>query len=135
MIRIIPMNLVLAFTFFLIAISLFSCAANAHLQTIKLYLNGSTVEAKSKYMAESYHSYFFEKKGEGENKTEAIRSFLDWNAQLDPDIRLLTYLSKDSIWTVTFNEQNDFSKLIGYPGWKGKMIIAFESKRKIKELV
>jgi len=32
---------------------------------------------KGKVMAEDYHSFFIERKGEGENKDQALQSFLE----------------------------------------------------------
>jgi hypothetical protein len=42
---------------------------------------------------------------------------------------------RNNEWKVEFNEQNDFSKLIGYPGWKGTELISFNSKKKIQQVI
>lgn len=86
-------------------------------------------------MAEEYRSFFMEKKGEGENKNAALKSFLEWDAPLYPDVRILNYTTKGNTWKVAFNEQNDFSKLIGFPGWKGTEIIRFDRKKMIDEMI
>jgi hypothetical protein len=116
-------------------ISLFSCTTNVHLHRIKSYLNAHTVETKGKYMAGDYRSFFMEKKGEGENKNEALQSFLNWDAPLHPDVEILSYTKNGNTWKVEFNEQNDFSKLIGFSGWKGTEIIRFNSKKMIDEMI
>ena len=90
---------------------------------------------KGKHMAEDYHSFFMEKKGEGESKHEALHSFLEWDAPLHPDVHILNYTTSGNTWKVEFNEQNDFSKLIGFPGWKVTEMIRFDSKKMIDEMV
>jgi hypothetical protein len=59
-------------------------------------------------MAEDYRSFFMEKKGEGENKKQALQSFLNWDAPLHPDVHILNYTANGRTWKVEFNEQNDF---------------------------
>jgi hypothetical protein len=112
-----------------------SCTNRVCLHRIETYLNAHTAETKGKYIAESYRSFFMEKKGEGKNKNEALQSFLNWDAPLNPDIHILNYSKNGNTWKVEFNEQNDFSKLIGFPGWKGTEMIRFNSERMIDEMI
>jgi len=112
-----------------------SCTNRIYFHRIEAYLNAHTVETKEKYMAEDYRSFFIEKKGEGENKEEALQSFLNWDAPLHPDVQILSHKRAGNMSTVEFNEQNDFSKLIGFPGWKGTEIIRFNGKKMIDEMV
>lgn len=117
----------------LFTVLLFSCTRKVYLKKIDAYLNASSVEEKSKYMAENFRSYFMERNGDGENKNAALESFQEWDGPLNPDIKILNYTVHDSVWTVTFNEQNDFTKPIGYPGWKGTTTITFNSNGLICE--
>lgn len=110
-----------------------TCTNNDHLNKIDFYLNASTVAEKSKYMADNFHSFFMTKEGTGENKSEALASFQHWDGPLHPDIKILQYSFHDSIWEVTFNEQNDFSKPLGFPGWKGTTTFTFNSDGLIEE--
>ena len=96
-------------------------------------MNAHTVKTKGRYLSEDYHSFFIEKKGTGEDKRATLSSFLNWDAPLHPDITILNYSVNGEEWRVEFNEQNDFSKLIGFAGWKGTEIIHFNSKKKIRE--
>jgi hypothetical protein len=112
-----------------------SCTNKVYLRRIETYLNAHTVETKEKYMAEDYRSFFMEKKGEGENKDEALQSFLEWDAPLHPDVHISNYTTNGNTWKVEFNEQNDFSKLIGFPGWKGTEMIHFNPKKMIDEMI
>ena len=116
-------------------ISFFSCKTSAPLKKINAYLNASTITAKSKYLADNYRSYFMEKKGDGKDKTAALKSFQNWDGSLNPDVKILQYTVNDRTWFVQFNEQNDFSKLIDYPGWKGSMSITLNSQGLIQETI
>jgi hypothetical protein len=123
------------FTVLLTCLLIFSCTQKTYVKKIDRYLNASTVEAKGKLMAPGYHSFFAEKKGEGENKTAALKSFMEWDGPLHPDVKILSYSLSNDVWTVQFNEQNDFSKLVGYPGWKGKGLFRFGPKKQLIEFV
>jgi len=119
----------------LLLIPLLSCTNKVCLHRIKTYLDAHTVKTKSRYLSEGYHSFFMDKKGKGEDKAEALHSFLNWDAPLRPDITILNYSINGNEWKVEVNEQNDFSKLIGFPGWKATEIISFNSKKKINEVI
>lgn len=115
--------------------SVLSCTNKTYLHRIETYLNAHTLETKGKYMAEDYHSFFIEKKGEGKNKEQALQSFLNWDGPLHPDVQILNYTVERNTWKVQFNEQNDFTKLIGFPGWKGTEMIRFNNKKMIDEMI
>lgn len=112
-----------------------SCGDKIYLHRIRTYLNAHTIEAKSRYLSEDFRSFFLEKNGTGKDKKAALNSFLNWDGPLNPDITILNYTARDNEWKVEFNEQNDFSKLIRFPGWKGTEIIDFNSKKKIREVL
>jgi len=118
-----------------LVMSLIGCTNKVYLHRLQTYLNASTVETKEKYMAEDYRSFFMEKKGEGQNKGQALQSFLNWDAPLHPDVHILNHKKTGNTWKVEFNEQNDFSKLIGFPGWKATEIIRFNGKKMIDEMI
>ena len=127
-------NNVLAF-WILVWVPAHSCMNKTYLNEIRTYLNASTITVKSKYMAENYHSFFISKNEHGKNKSEALQSFQNWDAPLHPDIKILSYSFYDSVWTVEFNEQNDFTKPIGFPGWKGTTTFVFNSRNLIQETI
>ena len=119
----------------LVWVPVHSCENRSYLNKIKTYLNASTITEKSKCMAENYHSFFISKKQDGKNKSQALQSFQNWDAPMHPNIKILSYSFHDSVWTVEFNEQNDFSKPIGFPGWKGTITFVFNSKDLIQETI
>ncbi len=124
-------NLMVAFVLW----PLFSCSKRIYLDKIETYFNASTPELKSKYMAEDYHSFFVKKMGEGDDKTASLKSFEQWDAPLHPDIRIIHYSNNKNDWTISLNEQNDFTKLIGFPGWKATELITFNAQGLIKDAV
>ena len=109
--------------------------SSTDLKTIKAYLNASTVEQKGRFMAEDFHSYFAERKGKGEDKKKALAGFQQWDGHLHPDVAILSHEKKENGWLVYFNEQNDFSKLIGYPGWKASMWFSFDRQGLIMQTI
>jgi hypothetical protein len=123
-------------SFIILGIIVFSsCSDKIYLAKINSYLNSSTADAKSKYMSAGYHSFFLKKEGAGDDKITSLKDFNNWDGQLNPDVEILSHSLKDKTWFVQFNEQNDFSKLIGFPGWKGAMEIAFDSEDLIVETI
>jgi hypothetical protein len=112
-----------------------SCSNKIYLRRIEIYLNADRPETKGKYMSDDYRSFSIEKKEEGETREQALRSFLKWDAPLHPDVTILNHTTNGNTWKIEFNEQNDFSKLIGFPGWKGTEMIRFNSKRMIDEMI
>ena len=120
---------------FFFCITFFSCQNKIYLHRIETYLNSSTPESKGRYLSDDFRSFFLEKKGEGKNKATALRSFVNWDAPLHPDITISKWTVRGNTWIVDFNEQNDFSKLIGFPGRKGTERISFNSQKMIYEAV
>ena len=112
-----------------------TCNDNMQLKEITFYLNASDTAEKSKYMANNFRSFFMSKEGSGKNKSQALQSFQNWDGPMHPDIKIINYTFHDSIWTVTFNEQNDFTKPIGFPGWKGTTTFVFNAEGLIQETV
>lgn len=122
--------------FIILSTILFSaCSTNKYLRTISSYLNASQAEAKSKFMSDSYHSFFQAKEGTGDDKATSLNDFKKWDGQLSPDVKIINHHFKGNTGIVSFNEQNDFSKLIGFPGWKGSMSVTFDNNGLIEETI
>lgn len=122
-------------TAFVFALLCISCTNRVYLHRINYFLNAHSIEARGKFLSEDYHSFFAEKKGKGKNKSAALKSFSNWDAPLNPDIKIISYKIKGSEWEVEFNEQSDFTKPIGFPGWKGKQLITFNSHKQITQSI
>jgi hypothetical protein len=121
---------------FILAVFLTACSNKIYLERAATYMNAMNPEQKSKYMAEGFRSYFAENgKGAGESRDEVLTSFMKWDGPMHPDIPVQNYRRHGNTFTFYFVEQNDFTKLIGFPGWKGKAEFVFDSKKMIKEYV
>src|SRR5258708_20630893 len=96
------------------------------LKKIETYLNASGVVEKAKYMSPDYRFYFAKKEGRGEGKDSSLQSFQRWDAPLHPDIKILSYSRNQRTWTLRINEENDFTKLIKFPGCKATEIVTFD---------
>lgn len=112
-----------------------SCTHKLDIKNIDRYLNADNVETKGRYMAEDFRSYFESKTGKGKTKAEALTSFMNWDGHLHPDVKILHYEKQGNSYTIYLNEQNDFSKPIGYPGWKATMVFILNSKKQIQESI
>jgi len=110
-----------------------TCTNKIYMKKITAYLNAADTTEKSKYLAADFHSFFISKETSGKNKSQALKSFQNWDGPLHPDITIISYSFRDNNWTVYFNEQNDFSKLIGFPGWKGTTTFVFNDDGLIQE--
>src|SRR5258707_11566727 len=86
-------------------------------------------------MADDYRSFCGERKGPGEYKSTSLKSFGEWDAPLHPDITIHEYSLDNDEWKIKFNEENDFSKLIGFPGWGATERITLDDKGKILESI
>jgi len=107
--------------------------SEAILKKIKSFLNASRVEEKSKYMSGAYRFYFAKKEGNGEGKDSSLQSLQKWDGPLHPDIKIISYSRSRNTWTLRINERNDFTKLIGFPGWKATEVITFDDSGLISE--
>jgi hypothetical protein len=113
-----------------------ACNNKIYIERATAYMNASNPEDKSKYMAEGFRSYFAENgKGDGKNREQVLTSFMEWDGPMHPDIPIQKYTRRKDTFTVYFVEKNDFTKLIGYPGWKGKAEFVFDSKKMIEEYI
>jgi hypothetical protein len=112
---------------------LYSCTQKTYLKRSLSYLNASDESTKSRYMGPGFRSYFAEnEKDSGKNKEQVLHSFMSWDGPMHPDIKMLHHSIHGRTCTVDFLEQNDFSKLIGFPGWKGRAVFVFTSKKYIQ---
>jgi len=101
---------------------------------MKKYLNASDVPEKESFMSDAYRAWFREKKGEGEDKKSALATFQNWDCGLHPDVSILKHQHKGKEWQLLILEQNDFSKIIDFPGWKARVHITMDH-HKIRELI
>ena len=105
------------------------------LNNLTAFLNASSVEARGKLMADDYHFYFNERKGDGGSKEKSLESYDNWDGPLHPDVKILEHKTDGDVWTISIVELNDFAKLIGFPGWKATETITFNDANHIREVI
>jgi hypothetical protein len=65
------------------------------LKKIDSYLNASTAETKAVYMSENYHSFFMEKKGEGDDKITSLNDLKLGTANWLPMLQYLIIVRRE----------------------------------------
>ena len=112
-----------------------SCSKQVYMNRIRSYFNASAVPEKSRYMSNDFHSFFIEKNGNGMDKETYLKEFRNWDGPLHPDVTIISHDFAGQRWTIQLLEQNDFSKLIGFPGWKAEVKLLLDKKGSIHELI
>jgi hypothetical protein len=125
---------VLALAFLSVAIAT-ALPNETRLANLRAFLNAPSAEARGKLMADDYHFYFNEKKGDGDSKEKSLASYDNWDGPLHPDIKIRDYRVEDDVWNISIIELNDFAKLIGYPGWKATETVTFDDAHLVREVI
>jgi hypothetical protein len=108
---------------FLILFSFFSCTqkeSKKELESLNLVLDAYKAQTKEEFLNKlsgDYRLFFEAYAGDGISKNE-LSSMFDWDYSLNPSRTVLDtiYFDEDSV-VIRSTEQNDFSRLMGYPGW------------------
>ena len=85
-------------------------------ETIRKYLAAKTRETALARLASDYRLFFDKKVGTGLSKTQ-VADMLDWDFALHPKHRIKEMKRYGRQVVVQTHEDNDFSLLIGFPGW------------------
>ncbi|QSE99144.1 hypothetical protein [Fulvivirga lutea] len=106
---------------FLITLSTLDCSSNESNRNqliLNQFYNTTSRSQHLAYLAEDYQLYFGSVKGKGMSKSK-LAELLRWDYALNPDRQILEFikLSSDTV-ILRSKEENDFSKLIKYPGWE-----------------
>ena len=125
-----------AFCLLLIVICVIGCADRARNKRVtkRLLTNYSEAQLK-KYAGESFKAYFASKKSGGQTLDAYIASLNEWDFPLHGRFDILELHAAADSATAIVNEQNDFSKGIGYPGWKATIILHFDDNHRITEQI
>ena len=83
---------------------------------VRGYLSATTLEEAQSALAPDYRIWFGARSGEGISRERVIR-MLEWDYALNPRTRIDAISARGSEVTVRVHEDNDFSLLIGFPGW------------------
>jgi hypothetical protein len=83
---------------------------------VKHYLSAKTLDDALSALAPDYHLWFGKREGAGMDRA-SVAKMLEWDFALAPRHRIDRIdVSGDTV-TVQVHEDNDFSLLIGFPGW------------------
>ncbi|HKY04665.1 MAG TPA: hypothetical protein VJQ56_07245 [Blastocatellia bacterium] len=95
---------------------LLSAATRSPESIVREYISAKDREAKLAMLSPDYRIWFGKREGPGMTKPEAAR-MLEWDFALNPRHRIEEVKVAGRDVVVRIHEDNDFSLLIGYPGW------------------
>ena len=84
--------------------------------TVHHYLDAKTLDEALSLLAPEYRLWFNARKGEGMDRAAAAR-MLTWDYALHPRHRVDGFEVRGNEVVARVHEDNDFSLLIGFPGW------------------
>lgn len=83
---------------------------------VRAYLSSRTLEQALSALAPEYRLWFGSRTGEGLDRAR-VAKMLEWDYALHPRHRIDALTVNGSEVTARVHEDNDFSLLIGFPGW------------------
>jgi hypothetical protein len=83
---------------------------------VRQYLSSDNLESAISYLAPDYKLRFDTRPEGGMNRKQVVR-MLEWDFALNPQHRIADMQVNGLQVVVRFHEDNDFSLLIGHPGW------------------
>jgi hypothetical protein len=115
----------------LLAATLLRCASShSPAATVQRYLHARTLGEASSVLAPDYTLWFDERKGAGIDRASAIH-MLQWDYALHARHRLDHLQVAGNQVIATVHEDNDFSLLIGFPGWDATSIFVTDPAGRI----
>lgn len=90
------------------------CSLPVH--AVRQYLDAATREEAVSRLAPDYRLWFGERKGPGISR-ESAGEMLRWDYTLNVAHQIRSIASNDGVVTARVHEDNDFSRLIDFPGW------------------
>jgi hypothetical protein len=114
---------------------LLRCAsAHAPAAAVQRYLDAQTLGEAASALAPDYTLWFDERRGNGINRASAL-DMLQWDYALHPRHRVLATSVRGNEVTITLHEDNDFSQLLGFPGWNATSTFVVDSGGRIASQV
>lgn len=98
------------------AFVLASCATLRAPDAVDRYLHARSLEEASEALAPNYRLYFGDRGGAGVSRADALQ-MLQWDYALHAEHHIDEVQPGRKGVTVRVHEDNDFSKLLGFPGW------------------
>ena len=96
------------------------------------YLSGASPEDALRHCTEDYRLWFYKREGNGVTRDQVAR-LLEWDCALNPRHHYRDLSIGGKVLSAAFHEENDFSRLIDYPGWDARVTFWFDDNDLIKE--
>ncbi len=114
-------------------LSLHCATARDPESTVRAYLDAKTHAEALSFLAPEYRVWFGERSGEGMSR-ESAAMMLEWDFALHPRHRVTSVTVRGNEVTAQVHEDNDFSLLIGFPGWDARSTYTVENGRITSQL-
>lgn len=113
------------------ALLLCACASSGDpAAAVRSYLASRTLDEALSALAPEYRLWFGARSGEGMDRAGAAK-MLEWDYALHPRHRVDSISIDGSEVTAQVHEDNDFSLLIGFPGWDAKSTYTLDERGRI----
>jgi hypothetical protein len=117
----------------LIGLLLCGCASttgNDPVRVVRSYLAAQTLEQALSALAPEYRLWFGERSGEGLDRAR-VAKMLEWDYALHPRHRVSSITANGAEVTAQVHEDNDFSLLLGFPGWDATSTFTVDASGRI----
>jgi hypothetical protein len=111
-----------------------STSAESPTAVVQQYLDSKTREQALSVFAPEYRLWFGSRTGEGLDR-EKVAKMLEWDYALNPRHRVEELTVNSSAVTARVHEDNDFSLLIGFPGWTATSTYTIDENGRIASQV
>lgn len=105
--------------------------ANAYVAAVESLLSARTVDDALRLFAPDYRLYFYDDEGEGIAR-DGVAAMLQWEHALNPRRYDRALAVERNLLTGRVYEGNDFTRLIGFPGWEGRISFWFDDEGRIQ---
>lgn len=96
---------------------------------VRGYFAARSLSARAKFLAPDYRYWFLEHMGPGETAAEHLKP--GWDTELHCFWRVDSLAAEAGRVTVHVHEANDFSLLLGHPGWDAITTCAVDARNRI----
>lgn len=122
--------------FFLIVLLVAGCASvdRGPEATVRRYLDSKTLDQALSAFSPDYRLWFGQRSGNGLDRAK-VAKMLEWDYALDPRHRIDALDVNGAEVTVRVHEDNEFSRLIGFPGWDASSTFVVDAQGRIASQV
>lgn len=115
----------------LIVLLVCGCASTrGPVDAVRAYLASQTLEEALSVLAPEYRLWFGARTGEGLDRAR-VAKMLEWDYALHPRHRVDSLTANGNEVTARVHEDNDFSLLLGFPGWDATSTFTLDANGRI----